>query len=966
MSQPDLTGLAASIEGELLDDRTTRRLYATDASIYQQMPIGVVYPRHEADCVAIVKHAARSGYSLIPRAAGTSLAGQCVGDGLVVDVSRHMTAVSPPDREERTVTVGPGVVLDDLNDVLAADDLLFGPDTSSSNRCTIGGMIGNNSSGAHSIYYGTTLDRIVSVRAVLADGTVAEFRDLRPAEVVRKLELPNREGASYRSIYSAIDRHRDTILGAYPKPEIARRNTGYPLDAMALGQPWVPDGKPFNLARFLCGTEGTLALTTEATIELDPLPGDKLLVCAHFGSLDESMRATVLAAGHDPAAIELIDRKILEQTRENFEQSRNRFWVEGDPAAVLVIELYDTDSDNIRRRADALESDLRKHGFGYAYPRVAPPDLARVWSLRKAGLGILMGKPGDEKAVTVIEDAAVALADLPAYVRDIEDLMERHDTECVYYAHASVGLLHLRPEINLNHPEGLDLFRNIAAETAQIVKRYGGSLSGEHGDGRLRGPFVERMLGSEVFGLLRDIKGSFDPDGVFNPGKIVDTEPIDAQLRISPATPRPKFDTVFDWSADQGLLRAAEKCNGAGACRKSPGRGTMCPSYMATRDERDTTRARANLFRQVLTAADPREGFADAELKDVLDLCVSCKACRSECPANVDMARMKAEFLQQWHDEEGVPLRSRLFGEFPTLIRLAKLVRPISNFAMALGVTKRLMKVHQDRSIPHIAKQTFGSWVRRRAGTGSAGQMGPCVLFNDTFTHFNDPHVGRAAITVLEHVGYQVEVTDGIQSGRTQLSKGLVRRARGVLDRAVVALDAAGGGTAPIVGVEPSAILTFRDEAPDLVSPQHRDAARRVAGRAVLLSELLAADIDRGAIDPEEAFSGLDREVLLHGHCHEKAIAGTASAKKVLGSLPGCTVNEIPSGCCGMAGSFGYEREHYAVSMQIGELVLFPAVREAATDAVIVASGTSCRHQIHDGTGAKALHLAEFLAVACR
>lgn len=965
MSLPNLDVLAAHIAGELLSDETTRRIYATDASIYQQLPVGVVYPRDESDCVAIVKHAAVNSLPLIPRAAGTSLAGQCVGSGLVVDVSRYMTSIESIDRAAATVTTGPGVVLDDLNDQLAPFGLFFSPDTSSSNRCTIGGMIGNNSSGSHSIYYGTTRDRVVSLRAVLADGSLATFGDVEPAEVTGKLELATLEGEIYRSIFDAVNHHRGAILAAYPKPDVTRRNTGYPLDLIARGQPWQHDGPPLNLARFLSGTEGTLALTTEATLRLDPVPAHKLLVCAHFESLDESMRATMLALDHNPAAIELIDRKILEQTRGNIEQARNRFWVEGDPEAVLVIELYGDDQAKLHGRAASLEADMGRNGLGYAFPRVVPPDLDRVWALRKAGLGILMGKPGDEKAVTVIEDTAVAPGDLPAYVRDIEDLMERHNTQCVYYAHASVGLLHLRPEVDLTQEAGVKQFRSIAAETAEIVKGYGGSLSGEHGDGRLRGPFVEQMLGSEVFELLRQIKAAFDPQGILNPGKIIDAEPIDVQLRLGPATPRPEFDTVFDWSRDQGLLRAAEKCNGAGVCRKSEGSGTMCPSYMATRDERDTTRARANLFRQVLTTADPRVGFADADLKKVLDLCLSCKGCHAECPANVDMARMKAELLQQWHDKDGVPLRSRLFGEFPTLMKLAKVARPLSNYAMNLGFSKRLIGVHEGRSVPAIARESFGTWAKRHEFAADDSAMGKCVLFNDSFTHFNDPHVGRAAVTVLERVGYEVEVTDGIQSGRTQLSKGLVRRARAVLDKAVVALDAAGGGTAPIVGVEPSAILTFRDEAPDLVSPEHREAARRVAKRALLLSELLARDIDGGAFDPEATFARIEQQVLLHGHCHMKAIAGTASAIKVLSSLPGCTVSEIPSGCCGMAGSFGFEQEHFDLSMQIGELVLFPAVRQASPGTVVVASGTSCRHQIHDGTGVDALHIAEFLARLC-
>lgn len=953
-----LQALGEQIQGELLTDPVSQLLYSTDASIYQQTPLGAVLPQSAEDLAHIVAFARERGLSLIPRAAGTSLAGQCVGEGLVVDVSR-MNRVLEIDPANKRVRVQPGVILDDLNDELAPHGLIFGPETSTSNRCMLGGMIGNNSCGTHSIVWGTTRDHTLEVKALLSDGSQATFGDLAPGELEEKLKLDSLEGEIYRHLHGLIQEHRGLLLEKYPKPQILRRNTGYALDELARCQPWEPQGPPLNLARLICGSEGTLALVTEATLNLVDLPAHKLMVCAHFDTLEASMEGTVLAVRHEPAAVELMDRLILEATRENLEQARNRFWLQGDPEAVLAIEFYGDTREELEERAERLMDDYKAQGMGYAFTVVRPPDLGRVWALRKAGLGLLMGIPGDVKAVTVIEDTAVAVEDLPAYTRRMQEMMQRYGTQCVYYAHVSVGEMHLRPELNLKTQAGLDAFKGIAADTADLVAEFGGSLSGEHGDGRLRAPFIARMLGQEVYELLRGVKAAFDPQNLLNPAKIVDPLPIDADLRIGPHTPIRERDTLFDWSADMGLLRAAEKCNGAGACRKSPGRGTMCPSYMATRRERDATRGRANMFRRVLTELGPEQAFDDDDLYEVLDLCLSCKGCKSECPANVDMARMKAEFLQQRHDARGVPLRSRVFGEFAGLTGLARWTPGLASWALNLGLNKKILGVHPKRSVPAIAPQSFGAWARKRSPAGS-GDKGQVVLFNDAFTHFNDPQVGIAAVELLEGLGYQVIVTQGITSGRTQISKGLLRRARQVITEAVEELHRHASAGLPIIGLEPSALLTFRDEAPDLVQGQAKAKAAVVASQAVLLEEFLVERAARGEISSED-FRPASGPLLVHGHCHQKSLVGMKPLEQALALLPQAKVEVIPSGCCGMAGSFGYEEEHYELSMQIGEMVLFPAVRQASPEALVVAPGTSCRHQIHDGAGARALHPAQVL-----
>ncbi len=956
--------LGERIEGEVDLTTLARRMYRQDASLYEEIPLGVARPRSTADLVALVRFAAEKRLALIPRGGGTSLAGQCVGRGLVVDVSRHLARIRALDPRARNARVEPGVVQDDLNDAAAPHGLHFAPDTSTSRQAAIGGMIGNNSGGAYSILHGMTRDHVRELELVLGDGSVVRAGPLDAAELAAKRKLETLEGHIYRTVFAIVDRNREAILAASPKPGVRRRNAGYALDRLARSRPWNPDGPPFSLADLVCGSEGTLALVASALVRLAPRPERRLLLCAHFATLHEACRAARTAVQHAPAAVELMDGILLGATRGNRAQAANRFWMEGAPGAVLAIEFHGRAEEDLAPRAARLEAALRAEGLGYAFPRIAEADIPRVWELRKAGLGLLTGIPGDRKPVIGIEDTAVAVEDLPDYVRDLTALLERHDCRCAAYGHASVGLLHIRPMLNLKDPKEYATFQSVMEEIVPLVRRYRGSLSGEHGDGRLRAPLLRRMFPPEMLAWMGEVKAAFDPAGLFNPGKIVDPAPLTEGLRWTPASRTPEFPTVFDWSRTAGFVRAAEACNGVGLCRQGPGRGAMCPTYMATGEESHTTRARANVLRQLLTAEDPERAWTDPDLAAVLDTCISCKACATECPSSVDLARMKAEVLQMRHDRLGAPLRARLFGHYARYARLARLAPRLASWLIDRRAAKRALGIAPRRRIPPYAPRTFGARFEARARARPAAADRPAVvLLNDEFTHYTEPEVGLAAVEVLEALGFRVLLPPVLDTGRTQISKGFLRAARDRVAHAVGTLAPWAEQGLAIVGVEPSALLTFRDEAPDLVPPALRARAGRVRDRCRLFEEFV---LDATAADPalRARWKPLDGvEVLLHGHCHQKALSGMSPTVAALGLIPGLRAHALPTACCGMAGSFGYEAEHYELSMRIGEQLLFPAIR-AAPDAWICAAGTSCRHQVRDGTGRDALHPAQVLARA--
>ncbi|MEX0325863.1 MAG: FAD-binding and (Fe-S)-binding domain-containing protein [Puniceicoccaceae bacterium] len=967
----DLKISQGGLDGILSTDPAMRQIYATDASVYEELPRAVAWPRDENDIKALITLAKENEVGLIPRTAGTSLAGQVVGNGIVVDLSRHMTRILEIDAENRTFLVEPGVIRNELNMELANAGLFFGPETSTQNRAMIGGMLGNNSCGSNSIVYGSVRDQVVEVEGFLSDGSYVTLGDLDAAEFSVKCALPGLEGDIHRCLQTILgdSSNRQHLADQSPHPDIPRRNTGYALDLMADTEPFTGDtSKPLNLSRLIAGSEGTLMLATRIRLRCDPLPPPHVaLVCAHFTSIDEALQANLISLQATPYACELMDHHILEGTERNLEFRRYRFFIEGNPMALLVTELRDDDADNLDERVAALQSAFKEAGLGYAYPVVRGADCAKVWELRNAGLGLLSNIPGDAKPVPVIEDTAVRPAELPVYIAELTNhLKEAYGIECVHYAHAGSGELHLRPVLDLKTEEGNRLFRQVLEDTAGIVRKYRGSLSGEHGDGRLRGEFIQSMVGERVYGWMCAVKKAWDPDNLFNPGKIIDVPPMNTSLRYTPGQETKDYQTWFRWDSTQGFLRAAEMCNGTAACRKTHlSGGTMCPSYMATRDEKDSTRARANRLRFVLTHGSGTDPFKDEGLKQVMDLCLSCKGCKSECPSNVDVARMKAEVLQQRYDLEGIPLRSRMIGHYADLLKLSAPFAPAWNALFrekdSGNWIKRLLGFAPGRSMPHIAssdeRRAFS--VPREVKTSSR----TVYLFRDEFTRFLDAHIGNQAIQLLERLGYQPVLIEHPESGRSAFSKGMLKRAKGFAEANVRTFASLVSENEPLVGIEPSAILGFRDEYPDLVDASLKADADKLAPNCLTIEEFLWREMQAGRIK-EDSFTEEKARLLVHGHCHAKALSGMEALMGVMNFPRQYMAEAIPSGCCGMAGSFGYEKEHFELSQRVGELVLFPAVREVEEATILVAPGTSCRHQIHDGTGRTALHPVEVLLKA--
>jgi FAD/FMN-containing dehydrogenase/Fe-S oxidoreductase len=975
-SPADFAALAVRLEGQLHTGRTMRLIYATDASEYEELPLAVVFPQNENDIRELLRFAAARGVGLIPRTAGTSLAGQVVGSGIVVDLGRHLNRIIRIEPGVRRVRVQPGVVRNELNQALQPHGLFFAPETSTANRAMMGGMVGNNSCGANSIVYGATRDHLISARGFLSDGSEVTFGPLSKEEFAAKCAGPDtRETAIYRSLRDLLgrDESRAAIREHFPKATVTRRNTGYALDALMDSVAFDPTSdKPFNICRLLAGSEGTLFLGVEFEFNCEPLPPSAALLCAHFATVAEALKATLLVLRHRPSAVELIDRHVLHCAQQNLEQAKNRFFLEGDPGAILVIEVARASEAETETTFVQMESELREGKLGHAFPRVWGADVQRVWALRRAGQGVMSNVSGDTKPREIVEDTAVAPEDLPAYIAEFDLLMrKKYDIACVYYAHAGAGELHTRPLFNLKTVEGLKKFRDIATDVAALVKKYRGSLSGEHGDGRLRGEFIRYMVGDACYAMMERVKVTFDPQGSLNPGKIINTPPMDSSLRTGPGKPTPEYKTIFNFGAAGGLLRAAEKCNGSGDCRKTHLMGgTMCPSYMATRNEKDTTRARANVLRQMLTLPDDvRHPFAGEEVAEVMELCISCKGCRSECPSNVDMARLKAEWQQHYHDSHGAPWRSRLIANFPLLMAMASWMPALHNGIVSHPRLGRWLKkaagFAPERSLPRLAAVTLRRWHARHANGCGPYAKGRLYLFGDEFTNFQDAAIGIKAVELLNRLGYEVLLPDHADSGRSQLSKGFVRAAQQSAIRNVEQLAPLITAETPLVGLEPSALLGFRDEYPDLM-PEHLIGPARELGRhALLFEEFIAREADQGRI-LSSAFTEQPKQISLHGHCHQKALSSLVPAIRALQLPCNYRVEVIPSGCCGMAGSFGYEAEHYALSQQIGELVLFPAVRTASAETLIAAAGTSCRHQIADATGRTSLHPAEILHDALR
>lgn len=964
-----LKQLSQNLNGDLYTDKKTRILYATDASAYRELPLAIARPKDKSDIQKLIKFAVEHNTSLIPRTAGTSLAGQVVGSGIVVDVSKYFTQIIELNTNERWVRVQPGVILDELNMFLKPHGLFFGPETSTANRCMLGGMVGNNACGSHSIIYGTTRDQTISTNVILADGNEVEFKPLSKEEFNNKLLGDHLENKIYQHINTVLSNseNQTEIEKEFPDKSIYRRNTGYAIDLLLDSEIFTESENKFNFSNLICGSEGTLGFITEIKLNLvDVPPTEVAVMAAHFKTREEAFKANLIALKHNPGAVEMMDNTILQLTKGNRDQLKNRFFVEGDPEAVLIIEFARDSKKEIDSICRSLIEDFKKEEFGYHFPIIYGDDTKKVWALRKAGLGVLSNMEGDAKPVSIIEDTAVNVEVLPDYMDDFKLILEKHKLECVYHAHIGSGELHLRPILNLKDEKDVEMFRTIGVEIAHLVKKYNGSMSGEHGDGRVRGEFIPIVIGEKNYKLLQDLKAVWDPNNIFNPGKIVDVPSMTSNLRYESGRTEPEIETIFDFSNVGGILRAAEKCNGSGDCRKTElTGGTMCPSYMATRNENDVTRARANILREFLTTSDKKNPFDYKEIKEVMDLCLSCKACKSECPSSVDVAKLKAEFLQHYYDVHGIPLRSRLIAYITEINKLASVLPSMYNFVMRnKTISSFIMNAigfAPKRSMPLLQKKTLSKWMNKYVKElESEFDNGRVYLFNDEFTNYNDTDIGIKTIQLLTRLGYEVVIPKHIDSGRTYLSKGLLRKAKSIAIKNVNYLKDLITEETPIVGIEPSAILTFRDEYPDLVGDELKQISIDLSKNALMIDEFLKREIEAGNILKEQ-FTDKEQKIKLHGHCQQKAVASTDPTKFLLSFPKNYTVEEIPSGCCGMAGSFGYEKEHYEVSMKIGEMVLFPAVREVSKSVLISAPGTSCRHQIKDGTGRKALHPVEIL-----
>jgi FAD/FMN-containing dehydrogenase/Fe-S oxidoreductase len=938
--------LKARIAGEVRFDRLTRALYSTDASVYQIVPVGVVVPRSEEDVKAALAICREFRLPLTARGGGTSQAGQAIGAGLQLDFSKYLHRILQVNAAERWARVEPGCVLDDLNLALKPHGLQFAPDISTSNRATIGGMIANNASGTHSIIHGKTLDHVLKLRVLLSDGSATNVEPLGPAELAARTGQQNLEGEGYRLIRRLVGEHAAEIQRRYPK--ILRRVGGYDLEAFTRAS------DAFSLAPLFVGSEGTLGLTLEATLRLIDLPRVKALLVVQFDDLLAALAATPEILKHGPAAVEVLDRYILDSTRRNLEAARLRDFLHGDPGAVLLIEFYGDSATDLTERLGALEADLRRRQHGTHYlPATDTPLQGRIWKLRKLALGLSMAEKGDAKAISFVEDTAVDPEGLRDYIAEFLEIIARHGTTAGVYAHASVGCLHVRPIVNLKTAEGVHRFEAIAGDVAELVLKYGGALSGEHGDGLVRSPFQEKMYGPALYQAFREIKSTFDPLNILNPGKIVDAPPLTANLRYGPAYLTPELPTTFDFSAEGGLTRAAELCAGVGECRKKRD-GTMCPSYQATREEQHSTRGRANALRLALTGQLGLDGFTDPQVKEALDLCLECKACKTECPTNVDMARLKAEFLHQYHRLHGLPWRNRVFGNLATWSALAGPWAPLFNWLaggrLVRWLNQRLLGIDARRPLPHLASGALPrSFFREPPLQGPPSQTG-VLIFPDTFVRHFEPAVAMATMKLLQKLGLQPRAAHGVGCcGRPMISSGMLTQAVQLARHNTRRLYPWAESGKPIIACEPSCILTIKDDYPALLRGAERRQAESVAAVCLTFEELLTRE--KGL-----KFAPGPGRILIHPHCHQRALVGVQPLASILRKIPGAEVVDPDAGCCGMAGSFGYEAEHYEVSRLVGEQRLFPAVKQADPETVIVAPGFSCRLQIAHFTGRSAVH----------
>lgn len=960
-------------KGEIWTDEGRRLIYGTDASIYREIPKAVFFPKDKADILQIIRFASENKVPVIPRGAGTSLAGQVVGDGLIVDISRYMTDVVALNEQEQWVCVQPGIIRDKLNLFLKNYNLYFGPETSTSNRATIGGMVGNNSSGAGSLRYGTTRESVISVKALLSNGEDVEFGPVTREQIETKAQEKTLEGQIYKQFLDLLtdEKIRQEITKQFPDRSLHRRNHGYALDVLADSAAFSGSQKQFNIAQFLTGSEGTLAFIYEIKLKLFPAPPKtKQLIVISFNDLDKVFPANLELLKFKPFAIELMDDKVLDLTKENPTQKQNRQLIQGNPKAVLITEIADDDHIRLNALTNEIIKTLKDRNLGDGFNILKGSDIPKIWNLRKAGLGVLYNMKGDAKPVGFIEDTAIPPTRLGEYVKEIDTYLNSKNLSCIYYAHIGAGELHLRPVLNLKKASDVSMMKEVALSVAKIVKKYNGSLSGEHGDGRLRSEFIPLMLGETLYQVFIDIKRLWDKDGLFNPHKKTGFLPMETGLRYDSWQAEISISTVFDFQESDGILRAAERCNGSGDCRRFPeAGGVMCPSYKATGREDHTTRARANIVREYLTKEKDRltkGGFY--EIWKMYSSCLSCKACKSECPSTVDITKMKAELLQMSYDKFGIPLKSRLIANIEKINRLGMAFPAVYNFFVTNKLTgyliKKMLGFAPQRQLPRLYKISLRKWIDKNytdyfLENFPKGEPKATVnFFVDEFTNYQDVTVGIAAIKLLVRLGYSVNFPFHLSSGRTYLSKGFVRMAKKIVNTNITLLNAVVDATTPLVGIEPSAILTFRDEYVDLADDKL--AAQRLAKNSFTIDEFLYAEMQKGNISADD-FTASEQKILVHTHCYQKALSDPKKTVALLDLPRGTVVEEVKSGCCGMAGSFGFEKEHYALSMKIGNLDLFPAVNAQPAETIVAAPGTSCRHQIKDGTGRQAKHPVEIL-----
>ena len=950
--------LQERIKGDVSCDDVILGIYSTDASNYQIKPEILVLPKDEEDVITAVNLAAKYSVNILPRGGGTSLDGQAVNSSMIIDFSKYMNKIIEIDVEHRWVKVQPGLVLDELNAELAKNKLHFAPDPATSSRATIGGMIGNNSSGTKSIYYGITQNHVKETKVLLSDGTILNCEQLSPEKMQNLLNSENgnpKQVEILKRLKVIIDKNAKEIKNRYPK--IMRRVQGYNLDAFIDNDNW-------NLSELIVGSEGTLGTVLEAKLNLEPLPKHKVLCCVHFAELLEAIRSVGPILNHKPSAVEILDSAVLSKARKNLSIAPLCGFIEGEPQAILIVEFFEDTSDAVEQKAINLAGDLKNKKFGYAWPVITESgDQAKVWAVRKNGLGLILGIKGDRKPVAFIEDAGIPIKNLPEYIDQVLRYCKGRDVPVVMYAHASVGLIHVRPVLNLKSQTDIDNMKAIAEFSFQLVKKYGGSISGEHGDGRNRSPFLEKFFGEQLYSAFREVKNLFDPAGIMNPGIIIDPNPMDQDLRYGIKYKTPDIKTEYFFRDDGSFAHAVEMCNGVGACRQNLA-GTMCPSYRATRDEEHSTRGRANALRLAMTGQYGPEGLSKERLFQVMELCLSCKACKAECPSNVDMAKLKSEFLQQYFDTHKPGFREKLVaGSSRTAAGIAGWKAPAVNFIQKTALFRYLidwiLKIDKRRKLPDYTNRPFPKWFSSRNGLKNLNRQ--VVLFDDTYMNYHEPQIGISAVELLESCGYNVILANAGCCQRPKISHGFLRDAKVAGKKTLQNLDRYIQKGLQIVVCEPGCASALTDDLPDLIDDQ--SLGDRIKNNVLMIDQFLAEKIKAGKSD--QKFISPFEKILIHGHCHQKSLVGTTFMTEILDNISSVSVREIDSGCCGMAGSFGYEKEHYDLSMRVGEDRLFPAIRDREPETAVVACGFSCRHQIMDATGTKALHWVETLKGEC-